>query len=166
MKMQELFKTHFRSIHLPDGAIDVVQTSIHSCYFIVQCVEDSIFIEDMATKLLSTGCRQFHFYGAKEPIWHRGVDMADVSLKGDITVDNVALTMGYETLDEFVDALDVDTYFGTVSYLFYDDIRLYQEAMALLSKVSQQNDGEDKEQSSKEKMLATLNCGHYDLPIR
>ena len=143
--MQERLKTYFRSIHLLDGAIDVVQAPIHSCYFIVQRVEDSIFIEDLATKLLSTGCREFHFYGAKESMWHTGVDMADISLKGDITVDNVALTTSYEALDEFVDALDVDTYFGTVSYLFYDDIRLYQEAMELLSKVSQQNNEEDEE---------------------
>lgn len=143
--MQELLKAHFRSIHLLDGAIDAVQAPIHSCYFIVQRVEDSIFIEDLATKLLSTGCREFHFYGVKESIWHREVDMADISLKGDITVENVALTMGYETLDEFVDALDVGVYFDTVSYLFYDDIRLYQEAMELLSKVSQQNNEEDEE---------------------
>lgn len=139
LDMCEGYGRSLKSAFLQNKIIDIGQSPIHSCFFIVQHIEDLEYIGELASKLISADCREFVFFGAKEPIWHLEFDETDTRLKGDITVENVALTSGCDTLDEFVEELDLAIYFNSGSEqtlcLFYDDMALYEQAVELLAEL-------------------------------
>lgn len=118
------------------GKIDLKSTHRFSCFFIVQHTDDKKFIKDQAIQLLLAGCRNFDFYGKMESLWHSEFDEADILLFPDSTAETVALTSGWETLVEFVDALHAElslrSFVPHDYYLLYDDAALYKEALRLL----------------------------------
>ena len=71
-----------------------------------------------------------------ESLWHSEFDEADILLFPDSTAETVALTSGWETLVEFVDALHAElslrSFVPHDYYLLYDDTALYKEALRLL----------------------------------
>lgn len=96
------------------------------CFFIVEHTFSKAVAQDFAERLLQAGCREFHFYGMAEPMWHLVFDEADLSLSSDSDNGDIAMTMGYSSLESFVEALPSDDRFpDTAYYLFYDDIFTY-----------------------------------------
>ena len=137
MQRYERLRSNFYSADLVYGKIDLKNLHHFSCFFIVQHVDNKKFIKDQAIQLLLAGCRNFDFFGNKEPIWHLGVDEADILLYPDASSEDVALTSGWQTLEEFAETLDVclsericvphDFFF------FYDDYEIYNKTMRLLN---------------------------------
>lgn len=136
MQGYEKLRPNFYSADLVYGKIDLKLTHTFSCFFIVQHVDDKEFIKDQAIQLLLTGGRLFDFYGAKEAIWHLGFDEADILLYPDQQCEDVAMTSGWQTLEEFVEVLGQGLSERPIVphdyYLFYDDSDTYNEALKLL----------------------------------
>lgn len=98
------------------------------CYFISQYTKDITAISSIARTLLDKGCRDFHFCGLQEPLWHLQFDSVYVDLFQDNDGENVALTSGYETLEEFAEELFSSIDYWCMNedhYLIYDDKEKY-----------------------------------------
>lgn len=118
------------------GKIDLKPGHGFSCFFIVQHTDDKEFIKDQAIQLLLAGCRNFDFYGKMEPIWHLGFDDADILLNPNSTQETVALTSGWDTIDEFVEVLHNEIscrpFVPHDYYLIYDDEETYEDVLRRL----------------------------------
>ena len=118
------------------GKIDLKITHGFSCFFIVEHTTDKTYIKDQVMQLLLTGCRNFDFYGAAEPVWHLCVDEVNSILYPDPTPENVALTSGWNSIKDFVDALDEQLssrpFVLHDFYLIYDDAGIYAEVLRML----------------------------------
>lgn len=74
----------------------------------VENTTDKKFIEKEALKtilLANEHSREFHFYGKQAQRWENAFDLADVIIHPDTLVQEVALTMVYCNLEEFVEML-------------------------------------------------------------
>lgn len=135
MKYEKL-RPNLYGAHLVYGKIDLNPTHRFSCFFIVQHTDDTEFIKKQAMQLLLAGCRNFDFFGKKEPLWHLGFDDVDIMLNPNSTPENVALTSGWSTLDDFVEALDLVISVRPIvphdTYLLYDDRAIYEEVLRRL----------------------------------
>ena len=124
------------SADLVYGKIDLKPGHGFSCFFIVQHIDDKEFIKDQAIQLLLAGCRNFDFYGEKGPIWHLGFDDADILMNPNSTPETVALTSGWDTIDEFVEVLHNEIscrlYVSHDYYLLYDDEETYEYVLQSL----------------------------------
>ena len=136
MMRYEKLRNNLYSADLVYGKIDLKRSHGFSCYFIVEHMDDEEFIRDQALQLLLSGCRDFVFYGKKEATWHLGVDEADIMLYPDMSDETLALTSSCETLEEFVDdlhhAISERPFLSHDYYLFYDDSKIYHDAIELL----------------------------------
>ena len=132
----EKLRPNLYGAHLVFGKIDLNPTHRFSCFFIVQHTDDKEFIKKQAMQLLLAGCRNYDFFGEKEPLWHLGFDDVDIMLNPNSTPENVALTSGWSTLDDFVDALDLAISVRPIvphdTYLLYDDRAIYEEVLKRL----------------------------------
>ena len=124
------------SADLHYGKIELKPTHGFSCFFIIRHTDDKEFIKDQAIQLLLSGCRNFDFYGEMEPMWHICVDEADILLYPDYTSETVALTSGWDNLEEFAEALhdelSLRPFVPHDFYLLYDDEGTYKEVLGLL----------------------------------
>lgn len=101
-------------------------------YFIVTKTKDEKKIVHLAKDLLSKGCRDFHFCGLHEPLWHLEFDSVYVELFQDEDGEKVALTSGYETLEDFAEELFINMYYWYANedhYLIYDDEEEYKKLL-------------------------------------
>ena len=118
------------------GEIDLSKHRERIFFFIVEHTTDKEFIEKQAMQLLVAGCRDFHFFGAKEPLWHLTFDEVDIMMYPNSTSENVALTSNYITFDDFVDeiklCINCRYFLPTDIYLVYDDTSLYQNVLQAL----------------------------------
>ena len=134
----EKLRPNLYSADLVCGKIDLDPSHRFSCYFIVQHTDDPEFIKKQAMQLLLAGCRNFDFFGEKEILWHNGFDDVDIMLNPDSTEETVALTMSWNTIDAFVDALDVDISASPLIphdvYLLYDDSVIYRDVLQRLER--------------------------------
>ena len=132
----EKLRPNLYGAHLVYGKIDLNPTHRFSCFYIVQHTDDEKFIKKQAMQLLLAGCRNFDFFGEKEPLWHLVFDDVDIMLNQDLTPESVALTSGWSALDDFVEVLDlVISARPTVphdTYLLYDDRAIYEEVLRRL----------------------------------
>lgn len=135
MKYDKL-RSNLYGAHLIYGEIDLNPTHIISCFFIVEHTDDKEFIKKQAMQLMIAGCRNFDFFGKKEPLWHLGFDDVDIMLSPNSTLMNVALTSGWSLLDDFVEALNLVISVRPIvpidTYLFYDDRAIYEEVVRQL----------------------------------
>ena len=119
-----------------NGEIDLSKHRERIFFFIVEHTTDKKFIEKQAMQLLVAGCRDFHFFGAKEPLWHLTFDEVDIMMYPNSTSENVALTSNYITFDDFVDeiklCINCRYFLPTDIYLVYDDKSLYQNVLQAL----------------------------------
>ena len=113
------------------GEIDLSKQCTNIFFFIVEHTDDKEFIQKQAVQLLSAGCRDYHFFGKQEPIWHLAFDEADIMMYPNSTSETVALTSGYESFDDFVDEIQLCIrcryLVPTDFYLIYDDEVVYTE---------------------------------------
>ena len=100
----------------------------------VENTTDKKFIEKEALKtvlLTNEHSREFHFYGKQAQRWENAFDLADVTIHPDALVQEVALTMVYSNLEEFVEMLRNEIsarYFVPHdTYLIYDDESIYKK---------------------------------------
>ena len=118
------------------GEIDLSKHRERIFFFIVEHTTDKEYIEKQAMQLLVAGCRDFHFFGAKEPLWHLTFDEVDIMMYPNSTSENVALTSNYITFDDFVDeiklCINCRYFLPTDIYLVYDDKSLYQNFLQAL----------------------------------
>ena len=110
------------------------------CFFIVNKEHDSDFIKKTALEFLDQGT-WYHFYGQYEPVWHLIFDETDIMVYPNSTLETVALTCGYDDLEEFAEeihcALHSRYFVPTDVLLFYDDDEVYtrlKEQLVLLEK--------------------------------
>ena len=99
-------------------------------YFTVNTMNDREAIRKIAMSLILSGCREFHFYGKQEDLWHQIFDEVDIQINPNASDDDIALTMGYVTLDELLDELlegaSVRGFVPQQFVLFYDDAEQYE----------------------------------------
>lgn len=105
------------------------------CYFIAQGVKEREEISDLARILLDKGCRDFHFCGSYEPLWHLEFDSVYVDSFQNEDKERIALTSGYETIDEFAEELLSNINYWCIDedhYLIYDDQEEYGKLLEYL----------------------------------
>ena len=134
--MQNLFATQQGdatrvAIDLSCEEISVKTSGTTLCYFIVQNIKDEAFIRELATRLISSGCREFCFWGAEEPRWHLLFDEMYIEVEPDFDENFCALTSGKAEwegfVDEVFDAFPTRDFAPTQIVLFYDDKQAYEK---------------------------------------
>lgn len=136
MQRYNKLRDNLYSTDLIYGKIELKPTYGFSCFFIVEHTLDMDFIKDQAIQLLLAGCQDFHFYGKTEANWRLGVDEVNMLLHPESTSETDVLISGWNTLEEFVDALkDVLSLRPFVPhnvYLIYDDEEKYRNVLKKL----------------------------------
>ncbi len=113
-------------VKLEAGAVCPTQNCLKkSCFFLVFHVAQEGFIRTWAEQLLKAGCREFHFWGDKEKVWHLLVDEVDVERTLDHDLEDMAMTSGYHDLEDFVWELQMQS--PQDCCLFYDDEDVYRQ---------------------------------------
>ena len=113
-------------VKLEVGAVCPTQNCLKkSCFFLVFHVAQEGFIRTWAEQLLKAGCREFHFWGDKEKVWHLLVDEVDVERTLDHDLEDMAMTSGYHDLEDFVWELHMQS--PQDCCLFYDDEDVYRQ---------------------------------------
>ncbi len=132
MRMEKL-SNQFYGANLLYGKIDLNPTHTWSFYYVVENTINKEFIEKEALKtvlLVNEHSREFHFYGKQAQHWENAFDLADITIRPNSTDEDVALTMVYHDLDEFIDTLQEEMsarYFVPHdTYLIYDDENTYK----------------------------------------
>lgn len=101
---------------------------------------DKDFIKKQALQLLVAGCENFNFYGSAESIWHFIVDEVDILLNPDSTSEAVVLTSGWNSINDFVDALvreiSVRAFVPHDIYLIYDDEKIFRDVLQRLNSMT------------------------------
>ena len=113
-------------VKLEVGAVCPTQNCLKKpCFFLVFHVAQEGFIRTWAEQLLKAGCREFHFWGDKEKVWHLLVDEVDVERTLDHDLEDMAMTSGYHDLEDFVWELHIQS--PQDCCLFYDDEDVYRQ---------------------------------------
>ena len=80
MRKFERLSNIFFGVELFNGEIDLSKHRERIIFFIVEHTTNKGYIEKQAMQLLVAGCRDFHFFGAEEPLWHLTFDEVDVMM--------------------------------------------------------------------------------------
>ena len=136
MRKFERLSNIFFGVEMISGEIDLSKHRERIFFVIVEHTTDKEYIEKQAMQLLVAGCRDFHFFGAKEPLWHLTFDEVDIMMYPNSTSENVAFTSNDITFDDFVDEIKLCIkciyFLPTDIYLVYDDKSLYQNVLQAL----------------------------------
>jgi len=128
----------FYSLDLYYGKTNLKPYHDFQCFFIVEhpCSEE--FIHDQALALLTSQCKNFDFYGAYSKKWDIGFDLVDIQLHPNEDDMNIALTSTWESLDDFVEALELAlstrVFVPCDIYLIYDDKAIYEKVIERLTR--------------------------------
>ncbi len=116
------------SVKLEAGAVCPAQKCFKkSCFFLVSHVDQEGLIRTWAEQLLKAGCRDFHFWGDKEKVWHLLVDEVDVERTLDNDLEDMAMTSGYQDLEDFMWELQMQS--PQDRCLFYDDADVCRQVL-------------------------------------
>ena len=121
-------------MNLYTGKITPNKNHSVSIFLIVENTDDKEVIYKEALQMLDAfGQSNFHFYGKQEPLWHFAFDEIDSQLNIEKNFSN---TIGYETLEEFVDELQDERHMHTIIpsdyYLIYDDREIYNKVKQMI----------------------------------
>jgi len=135
----EKLSNQFYGANILYGKIDLTPKHTWSFYYVVNNTSDEEFIEKEALKIVLLAnefSREFHFYGKQAQRWETSFDLADITIRPDATEQEIALTMVYDDLEEFVDVLQEEIsarYFVPHdTYLIYDDENIYKQILSKL----------------------------------
>lgn len=138
MKVEKLSK-QFYGVNLLLGKSNLTPERAWSLYYIVENTTDKEFIEKEALQtvlLVNTYSREFHFYGMQAQLWENAFDLADVAIRSTASDEEIALTMVYRNLDDFIDNLQEEIaerdFVSRDIYLIYDDETLYKHILTKL----------------------------------
>ena len=138
MGRYERLNNRFYSLDLYYGKTNLKPYRDFCCFFIVEHPCSDEFIHDQALMLLTSQCNNFDFYGSYSKQWDIGFDLVDLQLHPNDDDMGIALTSAWESLDDFVDALELAlsarTFIPYDVYLIYDDEAIYKEVLERLSK--------------------------------
>ena len=95
MQRYEKLNPNFYGAEMFYGKIDLKLPHLFSCFFIVEHTTDKTYIKDQVMQLLLTGCRDFDFYGAAEPVWQLCADEVANMLYPNPTEETTILTSGW-----------------------------------------------------------------------
>ena len=133
--MSRLFpsqKSHatWNAVNLLSQADAVEADATTVCYFMVEHISDEKVIQELATRLIKSGCREFHFWGKHEAKWHFEFDATYIQLNPDFDENTVAITFGCpawkDLVEDVVLPMIVSNFVPTRFVLFYDDEERYQ----------------------------------------
>ena len=138
MKVEKL-ANQFYGVNLLLSKINLKTERAWSLYYIVENTTDKEFIEKEALQtvlLVNTYSREFHFYGKQAQLWENAFDLADVAIRPAASDEEIALTMVYRNLDDFIDNLQEEIaereFVSRDIYLIYDDETLYKHILTKL----------------------------------
>lgn len=139
MKFEKLSNC-FYGANLLLGSIDINPTHTWSFYYIVENTSEREIVEKEALKTIliaNKHSRRFHFYGKQAQFWENSFDLADVRIRPNASYEEVALTVVYNEIDEFVDELKNEISVRSVVphdvYLIYDDECIYKQILSKLN---------------------------------
>ena len=138
MGRYERLNNGFYSLDLYYGKTNLKPYRDFCCFFIVEHPCSDEFIHDQELMLLTSQCNNFDFYGSYSKQWDIGFDLVDMQLHPNDDDMGIALTSALESLDDFVDALELAlsarTFIPYDVYLIYDDEAIYKDVLERLSK--------------------------------
>lgn len=115
-------------VKLEAGAVCPTQNCLKkSCFFLVSHIREEAVIRALAECLLKAGCRDFHFWGDREGLWHLLFDEVDVERTLDNDLEDVAMTSGYSDIQDFAWELRMQS--PQDCCLFYDDAETYRQVL-------------------------------------
>ena len=130
----ESLALNFWGLDLCRGIMDLSKNHGAYCFLIVEHKHDLDFIRKQALSLIVAGCRNLSFYGKEQETWHFETDRADIQMYPDS--ETVALTSGFDNLDEFVHELKTIISARPIvpfsTFLIYDDREIYSEVLKRL----------------------------------
>ena len=133
MSATEMLGSNFWGLDIEHGVMDLKNGTI-TCFMIVEHIHDIDFIRKQVLSLIVAGCKDFTFYGQQESIWHLETDLADIKVHPNS--DEVALTSTCESLDDFIDEINLEINLRPIvpnyNYLIYDDEKIYREILRRL----------------------------------
>ncbi len=133
MERYEKLNNKFYSMDLLYGKTNLKPFQNFHCFFILEHPHDEEYIKEQALELLTSQCKNFDFYGKHSKEWDIAFDLVDISLHPDDDDMDIALTSQWDSLDSFVDALDVALSSRTFTpcdiYLIYDDEGTYKRVL-------------------------------------
>lgn len=111
-------------------------------FFIVNYLHKREVIRDQAEYYLNSQCRNYEFFGEYRAQWELIFDDVDIDLHPDVDSDDIALTMAWEKMDCFVDALALELAISNRAesniYLLYDDKEVFEKVLEMLNEIMQQ----------------------------
>ena len=138
MRIEKL-SNQFYGANLFYGKIDLKPTHTWSFYYVVENTTDKKVIEQEALKtvlLVNKHSREFHFYGKQAQCWENAFDLTDITMRPNATHQEIALTMVYNDLEEFIDMLQEEISVRHIvphdTYLIYDDENVYKQILSKL----------------------------------
>ena len=112
------------------------------CFFIVNYLHKKEAIRDQAEYYLDSQCRSYEFFGEYRAQWELTFDDVDIDFHPDVDSDDIALTMAWEKMDCFVDALALELVISDRAesniYLLYDDKEVFEKVLEMLNEIMQQ----------------------------
>ena len=135
----EKLANQFYGANLLYSKIDLKPSHTWSFYYVVENITDKDFIEKETFKsvlLVNEHSREFHFYGKQAQLWENFFDLADITLRPNATNQEVALTMVYSDIEEFINMLQEEIsarcFVPHDTYLIYDDETVYKQILSKL----------------------------------
>ena len=129
----------FHRANLLLDKIDLKAESTWAIFYIVENTTDSELIEKEALQRVlpvNEKSHEFHFYGKQAQRWENAFDLADITAHPNASDEEIALTMVYHDLDEFINTLQEEISSRHFSphdtYLLYDDETLYKYVLSKL----------------------------------
>lgn len=133
MSATEMLSSNFWGLDIERGIMDLKNGTL-TCFIIVEHIHDIDFIRKQVLSLIVAGCKNFIFFGQQESIWHLETDLADIKVHPNS--DEVALTSTCESLDDFIDEINLEINLRPIvpnyNYLIYDDEKIYREILRRL----------------------------------
>lgn len=125
-----------------DYTIVFAPDRVAHCFFIVNYLHKKEAIRDQAEYYLDSQCRSYEFFGEYRAQWELTFDDVDIDFHPDVDSDDIALTMAWEKMDCFVDALALELAISDRAesniYLLYDDKEVFEKVLEMLNEIMQQ----------------------------
>ena len=136
--MEKLFD-YFYGVNFLSEQIELNNNHAWVCYYIVEHTADIDLIRREAMKtvlLIDEQSHEFGFYGKQAQLWENTFDDVEIEMRPDADSDEIALTMVFHSLDEFVECLQTHISVGHFvprdTYLMYDDEDIYEKVLGRL----------------------------------
>lgn len=123
----------FKALFITEDFSELPITQDTRVCLIIEHIEDTYFLAQLADKLLDLPCRVFDFYGKYRGRGETIFDYKDIE-RG-YTEENIALTGCYNSLSRLANSIYVETSSSPSNILIlYDDLSIYHQLLELIRK--------------------------------